>query len=790
MTISEILQKAETERKIKSRFPVRVIFCESLSGYKELVKRLRGSCDLCWNIADFCSEKYPDKYPKFRRLVSCLDENKDKHILLLSIGEYLRMATRIEYYPDGGAAQFYSLWSRMESADSKTRIFIPVYAAKECFNRAIGTVDPRKEEFLWELDGVDDENRSITVYSDKFRNVITTENAAKNVEEWLKKWVELYEQNSAVIVTKQIDNWEKTFGKISVDIVGNPYDFLKSLDHCIDTVAQDSSPDEYWADLVVRMSTNQSINEALLDGLNLNEFDSVALVSQWDHLDAIEKWYVWLWYQLNHSDEYAAVIINKLTVDELNTVPEHIINDIIYYMDDHADWITQRQGLMRSLSLATPKQEFFAALDNKEPETALKLLSARTIEEKAYIIKTVCRWLRNKETDSDVMNKVASAVSKVYPELFFYLKTTKDIYKEYTDYFAWYKKKKLINRPVEQPIAARDTDVLDNRYYLMAKYDDMDCISYWIDGLGLEWAALVCSIIERNSADIDTVSVNIAKCVIPSETIFNEQWNNNKYPSLKRNRLDQISHKGMPDDKDYFLAIANQIQVITEMVNEAIEQLQSHEYVIITGDHGSSRLAALAFHRQGTYVPKGAQSMCLGRFCVVDHTPSDTEYLPESATPIRFKGYDYLVMKNYDHFIQPGNAAGGNTDDNAVAGEVHGGLTVEESVVPVIVLKRKSTLVPLTFKASTKNLLMSGGRASTHITFNKVIRDLQIEIDNGECECTQEDDFVWNVRFEKLKAGPVILKLIADNKILSQTVELSVKPKGIQINADGMGGLP
>ena len=105
VTIADILGKEELERKIESRFPVRVIFCDSLVEYRKLVTRLRGACDYCWNISEFCSEKYPDRYPKFRKLLQRIEENSDKHILLLSVGEYLRMATKFEIYGDT-AAQF------------------------------------------------------------------------------------------------------------------------------------------------------------------------------------------------------------------------------------------------------------------------------------------------------------------------------------------------------------------------------------------------------------------------------------------------------------------------------------------------------------------------------------------------------------------------------------------------------------------------------------------------------------------------------------------------------------
>lgn len=789
MKIADVLQKAETERKIESRFPVRAIFCNSLDEYKELVSKLNGECDVCWNLGDFCSDKYPDRYPRFRKLLAKLDENRDKHILLLSVGEYLRMASKMEVRA-GVQAQFYQLWSRMESVNSKTRVFIPIFSAKEYFDRAVGNVDERQKDFLWELDGNDNRSYSITVYSSKFADTISTNDIAHNVKEWLEKWESFFKKQSSMLVTEQIDNWEQTYDRVSVETVRNPYEFLMSIDQTISNVSQGTSPDMYWADLAIRTSKTRSVNASILEGLNRKNFDSIAIVSQWEFLDTFSQWLVWLWYKLNASDEYVAAIVKKLTVEELSLVPQHIVNDIIFYIDNHPEWITQRQGLIKSLSVVTPSNEFFSALDDKEPEIVLGLLSSRTEEEKAYVIKTICRWLREKETESDIENTILNTAEKVYPDFAAYFRTKINLYRDYTDYFSWYKRKKIINRQVDKPLPAKDIEFLDTRASLLAEYNDKDCIAYWIDGLGLEWISLVCSILEKSKGNDYTFTSNMAKCVIPSETMFNEQWNDNAYGSIKRNRLDKISHKGVPDDKDYFIAIAGQIRAITEMVGEAIQQLQDHEYVIITGDHGSSRLAALAFHRKGTIVPKFGKSMCHGRICLLKNEPADSEYSPASSVPVKFKDQQYLVMQNYDHFIQSGNAAGGNTDENAIAGEVHGGMTIEESVVPVIVLKRKKTIPPLTYKLSEDKLKTMGGKGTLIINFSKDLHSLVIHPDKGSVETIRQDGGSWSIRFSGLTEGELSFDVIADNKLVLPSAKVQVESRGLKTNDLGMGGLP
>jgi arylsulfatase A-like enzyme len=178
--------------------------------------------------------------------------------------------------------------------------------------------------------------------------------------------------------------------------------------------------------------------------------------------------------------------------------------------------------------------------------------------------------------------------------------------------------------------------------------------------------------------------------MLPSETKYNHKWGN---ADDKWDRLDKLSHAGMPDEKDYFLCIARQIEIIGEVVEHIEELLKDNNSIIVTGDHGSSRLAALMFHVADNFAitpPKNAIVKSFGRFCEI----KDDINVPTipGAERVELNNETFIVMKTYEHFKQSGNAAGGNTDDNAIAGEVHGGMTPEEYLVPVIVISRKNPL--------------------------------------------------------------------------------------------------
>jgi hypothetical protein len=64
----------------------------------------------------------------------------------------------------------------------------------------------------------------------------------------------------------------------------------------------------------------------------------------------------------------------------------------------------------------------------------------------------------------------------------------------------------------------------------------------------------------------------------------------------------------------------------------------------------------------------------------------------------------FYAMATHDHFVQKGKAVDGAHNTEIVGcGEIHGGKTPEEYLVPVIVIKRKILLKPKTTVSGRKS---------------------------------------------------------------------------------------
>ena len=129
-----------------------------------------------------------------------------------------------------------------------------------------------------------------------------------------------------------------------------------------------------------------------------------------------------------------------------------------------------------------------------------------------------------------------------------------------------------------------------------------------------------------------------------------------------------------------------------DVIDEELRKIQSMlmqeiiEKAVIISDHGASRLAVLYGHEVPANIQLDESGRHSGRCCLSEEDP----HLP-------FAAYEdgYSVLANYDRFK-------GGRKANV---EVHGGASLEETVVPVIVLTKKPENMKMCFVSSVITLV-------------------------------------------------------------------------------------
>ena len=316
------------------------------------------------------------------------------------------------------------------------------------------------------------------------------------------------------------------------------------------------------------------------------------------------------------------------------------------------------------------------------------------------------------------------------------------------------------------------------RYTLLSDSITTDSVILWIDALGAEWLSLLCWTLQKdNNGQIKSVA--LAQSCLPTETEYNDQWNKMDTPHDKLDKLDKLAHHGVIDDPSYYACIQEQFSFFSKVVDKVEELFQKYHRVIITGDHGSSRLAARFFHaREGYPAPASSQVCSHGRFCIFNGAKiiaSSNQVITKDSD-----GNQYLIFKNYDHFKQSGFAAGGD-DENAQYGELHGGASPEELLVPVVVFDSIHEL-PLTATWKKDSIKFSMKKAKPVILFNKPVQNVQASLGSVDGICTPIDTVgkEWMIVFSENKAeatknfkyDPII---IADGKVV-HVPSLEIKP--------------
>lgn len=230
------------------------------------------------------------------------------------------------------------------------------------------------------------------------------------------------------------------------------------------------------------------------------------------------------------------------------------------------------------------------------------------------------------------------------------------------------------------PSSVQSRDAMVQRYAL-----DNGCALLVVDAMGAEWLPMLVALARERNLSVESIAVGEAH--LPTSTIFNNiYWPDaaRRLPDIKR--FDNIAHKGAeahearrPEEN-----LAAALAVIgDEVLPRVAEGLARFNQVLVTADHGSSRLAALAWKAE----PKLARTLD----CEAGAEVADWRYRERAAQgkcpPELEETLDgsHWVVRGYDRLPKKGGGQGF---------ELHGGATLEERLVPVVIFSRTGDFVP------------------------------------------------------------------------------------------------
>ncbi len=394
---------------------------------------------------------------------------------------------------------------------------------------------------------------------------------------------------------------------------------------------------------------------------------------------------VWVLRQSIYADRYLYKVLNDPNFD-LEQFKSFYVNEAISLIgvaNERSLCAERKDGIATMLHdgmipLDAEIAQFIAFTNGVDSYQVIPWLTNQTKQEKEECVR------RLRKVD---LKTLPAAFYEAFPVLEHYLAPYALGDAKLEVYFSEYRAAKVANevsaefcdkaRNVQYPLME-----VKSRDNLLNEANDGETALLVVDAMGVEYLPLIVSMARK--FDLGLANAIPAMVRIPTSTKFNplawpEERRLNGIPELDNIIHNGVHAHGKSTDEENFVAM---LTLFPDVVMPAVARgLAKYRRVILTADHGASRLAVLANKAQltKTLPVKGVDASAADwRYLV-----ADPNSLPPPLVASNISG-DYWVVKGYDRFSKSGGKLN----------ELHGGLTYEEVLVPFVVFEKGASFVP------------------------------------------------------------------------------------------------
>lgn len=416
---------------------------------------------------------------------------------------------------------------------------------------------------------------------------------------------------------------------------------------------------------------------------------SAILEREYKQADAYETWLYWLLLKVQGASEDAYLSYALGKSRHWQDLWEHIflsLSSLSFQMREFEKYCEGRKRLLEGQPIpATWVSEYQDAIAQKGRD-AIWYLFAGTAWEEKMLFQCLADYDYTKE-------EVMGVLKTHFPDLFAYMKSfTFTMHQKVperlvpllTKYFDDYKWQKLMNH-LTPDFKAQVNTLAEHRVYnqfpirslALSQMKKENTMMYFVDALGVEYLSYI---LEKCKTYGLLLSIQVVHGELPSITSQNTEFMNPAVINIKD--LDEKKHESQTynyEKQKIPLHLVAELKAIDGVLQTIRDGLLTKEMksAIIISDHGATRLAVLNDEEYGAeFIVGESKGQHSGRCCQVEEDPG-----------IPFAAYEngYAVLANYMRF------KGSRKADV----EVHGGATLEETLVPLlqISLKPKDPMV-------------------------------------------------------------------------------------------------
>lgn len=416
---------------------------------------------------------------------------------------------------------------------------------------------------------------------------------------------------------------------------------------------------------------------------------SAILEREYEQADAYETWLYWLLLKVQGASEDAYLSYALGKSRHWQDLWEHIflsLSSLSFQMREFEKYCEGRKRLLEGQAIpATWVSEYQDAIAQKGRD-AIWYLFAGTAWEEKMLFQCLADYDYTKE-------EVMGVLKTHFPDLFAYMKSfTFTMHQKVperlvpllTKYFDDYKWQKLMNH-LTPDFKAQVNALAEHRVYnqfpirslALSQMKKENTMMYFVDALGVEYLSYIS---EKCKTYGLLLSIQVVHGELPSITSQNTEFMNPGVINIKD--LDELKHESQTYNYEkqkiplHLVAELKAIDGVLQTIRDGLLMKEMKSAIIIS-DHGATRLAVLNDEEYGAeFIVGESKGQHSGRCCQVEEDPG-----------IPFAAYEngYAVLANYMRF------KGSRKADV----EVHGGATLEETLVPLlqISLKPKDPMV-------------------------------------------------------------------------------------------------
>jgi hypothetical protein len=634
--------------------------------------------------------------------------------LLVPLSEHLRINnTKSEEI----LSQIVSIGYTNDVYSKGIHVYIPMYRMKDCLQTLLAQ-DIRLNDNIIFLEAQDrDDDYSLTIISRDIDVVIKG-----HIITGYKSYLEYWEDNPAkpiILFTDNAKYYKKNVFADNVRVLVNAFDIIKFHKLLPYNIDESMGEDWHWRDLLVKMKPENDINALLEKLLGVGKVNATQLLSKWKNSGEFEKWLIWLWLKFEAKTGYLSNVMHKS--ENYKDLLQNIVCVIFNYSIKDSKFrevYLERKKLLETLQLEELMLQFWVELEKFKDIDKYFFLTSCTKREREQIIALIGKISIN--------TRLKEYLEYAYPSLYAYMGEYAFNDALFTDYFNQYKIQKIQNAFTDEfikkvsDLAAQKGvwwKLKPRNNYVTEAYNRNSFI-YWVDALGVEYLSLIQTFLENKYQGVYYI-IEVGYADIPTVTEFNKDFVVGRNHEINR-ELDDLKHNG-----DYPVCIEVELQLVEKVLKIAVQKLDIYDRVIIASDHGSSRGAILC-KGISKKADENAKVERFGRYCIQTNAQYEDRYVGCIAKE------NYHVFANYDRF-----SVGGNEKS-----EIHGGATLEEVLVPIIILSKtpleeKVVIIPL----ETEIRLKAGLLPKVKFKIDKPYKELYATVDAKKYICYKESDY-------------------------------------------------